>query len=81
MSGCNGCYTLLLVGWVNASCGGDQQVRAWSACDGRSPRKEQMRGVMELWRYKVYTPQKSSRKISLLGGQVELIRAADLGGA
>lgn len=44
------------------------------------PRKEQMRGVMELWRYKVYTPQNSSRKISLPGGQVELIHAADFGG-
>lgn len=29
MSGCNGCYTPLLVGGVNASCGGDQQVRAF----------------------------------------------------
>jgi len=27
--GCYGCYTPLLAGWVNASCGGDQQLRAF----------------------------------------------------
>ncbi|CAI7630366.1 unnamed protein product [Penicillium glandicola] len=29
LSGCYGCYTPLLAGWVNASCGGDQQLRAF----------------------------------------------------
>jgi ACS family pantothenate transporter-like MFS transporter len=27
--GCYGCYTPLLAGWVNQSCGGDQQLRAF----------------------------------------------------
>jgi ACS family pantothenate transporter-like MFS transporter len=27
--GCYGCYTPVLAGWVNASCGGDQQLRAF----------------------------------------------------
>lgn len=30
LSGCYGCYTPLLAGWVNSSCGGDQQVRAFT---------------------------------------------------
>ncbi|KAI9927068.1 hypothetical protein ASPWEDRAFT_122160 [Aspergillus wentii DTO 134E9] len=29
ISGCYGCYTPLLAGWVNSSCGGDQQLRAF----------------------------------------------------
>ncbi|CRL30464.1 Sucrose/H+ symporter, plant [Penicillium camemberti] len=29
ITGCYGCYTPLLAGWVNASCGGDQQLRAF----------------------------------------------------
>ncbi|KAJ5362363.1 Major facilitator superfamily domain general substrate transporter [Penicillium brevicompactum] len=29
LSGCYGCYTPLLAGWVNGSCGGDQQLRAF----------------------------------------------------
>ncbi|KOC08477.1 putative pantothenate transporter [Aspergillus flavus AF70] len=30
LSGCYGCYTPLLAGWVNSSCGGDQQLRAFT---------------------------------------------------
>jgi ACS family pantothenate transporter-like MFS transporter len=30
MIGCYGCYTPLLAGWVNSSCGGDQQLRAFT---------------------------------------------------
>ncbi|KAJ5893855.1 Major facilitator superfamily domain general substrate transporter [Penicillium taxi] len=29
LTGCYGCYTPLLAGWVNGSCGGDQQLRAF----------------------------------------------------
>lgn len=29
LTGCYGCYTPLLAGWVNESCGGDQQKRAF----------------------------------------------------
>lgn len=29
LTGCYGCYTPLLAGWVNASCGGDQHLRAF----------------------------------------------------
>ncbi|OJK01318.1 hypothetical protein ASPACDRAFT_115961 [Aspergillus aculeatus ATCC 16872] len=29
LSGCYGCYTPLLAGWVNSVCGGDQQLRAF----------------------------------------------------
>lgn len=30
LSGCYGSYTPLLAGWVNSSCGGDQQLRAFT---------------------------------------------------
>lgn len=30
LSGCYGCFTPLLAGWINSVCGGDQQLRAFS---------------------------------------------------
>lgn len=30
LSGCYGCYTPILAGWVNSTCGGDQQLRAFT---------------------------------------------------
>jgi len=30
LSGCYGCFSPLLAGWVNSLCGGDQQLRAFT---------------------------------------------------